>query len=466
MPPHRADGSAVANFFSTLALVAGTYIAASGTALAADHKISAQAAIFDCSRVSPGDTITLASGLRGPLKISDCKGYASNRIIVRNDPNGNGPVVIRRTTTSPGGFVFNCVSCVGVEIDGSYKWNGAPSGRTYGIKLTTTTGGGPSMFLRIAGLSRFVTIRNVEIDGAWPRLASQGSGISVNDLTVKSSAYPGLWREGILIEDNFIHDVQREGMYIGPNYPEGNLPLRNVEIRYNRVEDTGFEAVSTKSMWTGKNSIHHNVVIRAGTNGKSTDKSSQYSGILNGSGTVDIHHNWIEKTGQHGIRVWTAKGPLISQGRGPFIARIWNNVIVDAGALWRSFMLNSYGISVGADSGLEKPVPYIYSNTVVNSRLSGINLNSNVASGYVRDNIVAGTGSNPAIFVPKFITLVNNAVGSVSQMGFVDPSRRNFRLGFNSPARNQGTSSYPPTDFDDVRRPKEGSSDQGAFEAG
>ena len=115
--------------------------------------------------------------------------------------------------------MFNCNNCVGVEIDGSYKWNGAPSGRTYGIKLTTTTGGGPSMFLRIAGLSRFVTIRNVEIDGAWPRLASEGSGISVNDLKVKSSAYPGLWREGILIEDNYIHDVKREGMYVGPNYP-------------------------------------------------------------------------------------------------------------------------------------------------------------------------------------------------------------------------------------------------------
>src|SRR5688572_9366314 len=246
MPPHRADGSAVAHFFSTLALVAGTYIATSGTALAADHKVSAQVATFDCSRVSPGDTITLASGLRGPLKIHDCNGIASNRIIVRNYPNGNVPVVMRRTTTSPGGLVFNCNSCVGVEIDGSYKWNGAPSGRTYGIKLTTTTGGGPSAFLRMGGLSRFVTIRNVEVDGAWPRLASEGSGIRVNDLTVKSSAYPGLWREGILIEDNFIHDVKSEGMYIGGNYPEQQLPLRNVEIRYNRVEDTGWEAINTK----------------------------------------------------------------------------------------------------------------------------------------------------------------------------------------------------------------------------
>ena len=156
----------------------------------------------------------------------------------------------------------------------------------------------------------------------------------------------------------------------------------------------------------------------------------------------------------------------MSEGRGPFAARIWNNVIVDAGALWRSFMLKSYGINVGADSGCEKPVPYIYNNTIVNSRLSGINLTSNVGAGYVRDNIVAGAGSNPTIVVPKFIKLENNRVGSVSQMGFVDPGRRNFRLRVNSPARNQGSTAYPPTDFDDVRRPKEGSSDQGAFEGG
>ena len=461
----KADGSAVTEVIVKLALVAMCSLGASSKSSAADHKVSAQTVRFSCSSIKPGETITLPSGARGPLTIHDCKGTPSNPIIIRNDPNGNGPAVLRRTTASDGGFVFNCNNCVGVEIDGSYKWNGAPSGRTYGIELTTTTGGGgPSVFLRIAGLSRFVTIRNVEIDGAWPRLASGGSGISVNDLDVKSSAHPGLWRESILIEDNYIHDVEREGMYVGSAYPQRNLPLRNIEIRYNRVEDTGYEAIGTKSMWAGNNSIHHNIILRSGTNGSSTTVAAQYSGITNISGTVNIYNNWIEKTGQHGIRVWTGQGPKISEGRGPFVARIWNNVVVDAGALWRSFMLKSYGISIGADSGCEKPIPYIYSNTVVNSRLSGIYLTSNVGAGYVRDNIIAGAGSNPTIAVPNFVQLQNNRVGSVSQLGFVDPGRRNFRLTINSPARNQGSSSYPPKDFDDVSRPKEGSSDQGAFE--
>jgi len=464
---HRfsAEELATARTAVKLALIAITSFLASESALAADHKISDQTSSFNCSSAKPGDTITLPSGDRGPLTIHDCKGIASTPIIIRNDPNGNGPAVLRRTRTTAGGFVLNCNNCVGVEIDGSYKWNGAPSGRSYGIKFTTTTGNGPAAFVRIAGLSRFVTIRNVEIDGAWPRIASEGSGISVNDVNVKASSYPGLWREGILIEDNYIHDVQREGVYVGSAYSQRGLPLRNIEIRYNRVEDTGFEGIGTKSMWSGNNSIHHNVIIRSGANGKSTSTASQYSGIINLSGTVDIYNNWIEKTGQHGIRAWTGQGPKISEDRGPFVTRIWNNVIVDAGALWRSFMLKSYGISVGADSDCEKPVPYIYNNTVVNSRLSGIYLTSAVGSaGYVRDNIVAGAGSNPAIVVPKFVNLGNNGVGSVLQLGFVDPSRQNFRVTVNSPAWNEGGSNYPSHDFDDVRRPKDGLSDLGAFE--
>jgi hypothetical protein len=37
-------------------------------------------------------------------------------------------------------------------------------------------------------------------------------------------------------------------------------------------------------------------------------------------------------------------------------------------------------------------------------------------------------------------------------------------LNVQSPARNQGGATYPPTDFDDVARPQGGAPDQGAFE--
>jgi len=457
----RLKGSVVVK----AAFVAVSCIGAFGTAMAGDHKVQSQLANFDCSAVKPGDTITIASGTRGPLTIRDCKGSSASPIIIRNDPSGSSPTVIRRAEGSAGGFIFSCNTCIDVEIDGSYKWKGAPSGKTYGMKITMTGGAEPTAFLRVAGLSRFVTIRNIEVAGVFPQRTSIGIGISVNDHSVNRSQYPTLWREGILIEDNYVHNVSVAGMYVGPNYAEKDLPLRNIEIRGNRIEDTGWEAINTKSMWEGDNSIHHNVIRRAGLNGDSKGDPSQYSGITNNSGKVEIYNNWIEKTGQHGIQVWTVAGPKESEGRGPFTAHIWNNVILDAGGLWRPFMLNSYGINVGAQDGCEKPIPYVYNNTIVDSRQTAINLGSNVGSGgYVRDNLIAGLESN-AIRPSGSTKLINNLVGSVAQMDFVDPGRLNFRLTKNSPARNQGSNAFPQIDFDNVTRPKEGTADQGAFEA-
>jgi hypothetical protein len=439
--------------------------ASSGLATPAgsDHAIAPQTVSYDCSTNAPGDMLTLVDGTRDPLSIRNCNGTASNPITIRNDPNGIGPTIIRRASEPGGGFIFSCEDCIGVVIDGSYKWRGAPEGPTYGIKVTMTSGEGPSAFLRIGGKSRFVTIRNVEVDGAWPQVAQNGIGISVNDHSILRSDYPGLWREGILIEHNYVHDVEGEGMYIGGGYKYGNLLSRNIEIRYNRVEDTGWGAIDMKSAVAGDNSIHHNVVRRAGKNTDSTNKSSQYSGITNLSGTAKIYNNWIETTGQHGITSWTAEGPKESEGYGPFEARIWNNVIVDAGALWRSYMSHSYGINVGAQDGCEKPAPYVYNNTIVNSRESAVNLTSNVGTGLVSDNIIADAGGT-AIKAPSSVKLSNNRVGSASQMGFVRPEQMDFRLRLDSAARNHGESLRAQTDFDDVARPQDGAPDQGAFE--
>lgn len=463
MPPHHADGSAALQVVLKFVLAAAACLGVAGTSAAADRKISPQTAKFNCSSVKAGDTLTLESGQRGPLKITNCKGTKSNPIVVRNDPDGSGPVVIRRTSGN-GGFIIDCTDCVGVDIDGSYKWRGAPGGKTYGIQLTVTGGGGPSAFLRISGTSQFVTIRNVEIDGAWPRIANNGSGIRINDNRATIKRYPGKWREDILIEDTYIHDVSREGMYVGPNYNNGELPLRNIEIRHNLLEDIGYDGINTKSMLAGDNSIHHNVVRRAGKNTAHAKKSSQYSGIKNISGTVKIYNNWVESTGQHGIVSWTQHGPRESERRGPFAAQVWNNVVVDSGSLWKSFMGKSFGIKVGAERGLEKPVPFVYNNTVVGSRHGAINIGSHTGAGFVRDNIAAGSGGNPVISAPKSMQLTNNRIGSVSDMGFDDPGRKRFRLKSSSPARNDGSNDYPPIDFDDVRRPKDGAPDQGAYE--
>jgi hypothetical protein len=80
-------------------------------ALAADHLIPADVSTFNGSDVRPGDTVTLAAGERGPLRIIDLQGTSRAPIIVRNDPNGRGPAVIRREQADTGGFVFVCRNC-------------------------------------------------------------------------------------------------------------------------------------------------------------------------------------------------------------------------------------------------------------------------------------------------------------------------------------------------------------------
>ena len=161
-------------------------------ALSADQVVSAATATFACSGLSPGDTVTLPSGTRGPLKFSSCSGTASNPIVIRNDPRGTGPTVIRRSSGDTGGFVLECANCVGVVFDGSSKWSGAPSGTTYGIKVTMSGGSAPTAFIMLSGASRFVTIKNVEVDGTvgrpWQPTAS-----------VSTSRTVSVWRRSILV---------------------------------------------------------------------------------------------------------------------------------------------------------------------------------------------------------------------------------------------------------------------------
>jgi hypothetical protein len=50
--------------------VVGAVMAVMGNAaLAANHTISGKTSTFECNSVKPGDTLTLPSGTRGPLRI-------------------------------------------------------------------------------------------------------------------------------------------------------------------------------------------------------------------------------------------------------------------------------------------------------------------------------------------------------------------------------------------------------------
>ena len=426
-----------------------------GLASAEDHFVAASIGSFDCSDVRPGDTVTLSGGVRGEIKITGCSGTSAAPITIRNDPASKGPTIIQRSSGGDGGFLLSCANCTETVIDGSKKWVGAPTTKTYGIKITMTGGGSPGAFLSISGRSRFLTVRNVEIDGQWPRLSSDGIGIYVNDHSVKAVDNPGVWREGIVLENNYVHDVQGEGMYVGPNWHQGDLPLRNIVISGNIVENTGWEGINLKSSISGDNRIHHNVLKRVG---KNIDKSDgQHTGIEVFEGGARIYNNWIEGSGEAGIAHYISNLPA---SYGAQIVEIFNNVIVNPGQTGPQV---GHGISSSNQDGSAPISPRIYNNTIVGAEGGGIRVGARAQGGFVRANLVAGAGDT-AIGAPSAIAVTNNLTGSIADMNFVDPSALDFQLKTSSPARNTGSGSSPPTDYLDRARPQEGAADRGAFE--
>jgi hypothetical protein len=365
--------------------------------------------------------------------------------------------VIRRTTANSGGFIFACNDCVHVEIDGGSKWNGAPSGQTYGIKITTeASGDSPSTFLMMTGLSSNFVIRNIEIDGKWPALSRNGIGIQVNDHSVLASANPGKWRQGIIIENNFVHDVEGEGLYVGPNVPQDGLPLRNVEIRDNIVKRTGWDCIQAKNMRDGRNAIHHNTVTDCGIAADGT--AGQHFGISCYESTgCFIYSNWVQTVGEAGINCLIQN---LSAAEGTQTCNIYNNVVLDTGV---SGPTPGDGIAITIRDGAASIRARVYNNTVVGADGHCINGDNQTESGTIQNNITVGCGGS-SVSAPDSVSVTNNLSGTVQSVGFVDIARNNYRLLASSPAIDSVTSGYPDEDFDRVQRPQAGSADKGAYE--
>lgn len=307
------------------------------------------------------------------------------------------------------------------------------------------------------GLTTKVTVRGVEIDGRTSSLNTRGVGIQQNDHSRRASDHPGFWREDIVYENNYIHDVFGEGMYIGPNWPDGGIPLRNITIRSNLIEDTGRQNIQLKSALQGTNAIHDNVVRRSGLQGE----EGQGAGIsvFEGGRNTRIFGNFVEGAGIQGIHHYNMYLPT---DQGQFTSEIFNNVVYDSGKRYGAIS-EGHGISVGSRSGAATIRPNVYNNTIVRAAGNGISFNSEVSQGVARDNIVVDTTSGPLSLGNN--QSVNNRTGTSASMRFADTARLNFGLTTDSPARNSGSvSGFPASDFRGLNRPQEGRADQGAFE--
>jgi hypothetical protein len=435
------------------------------------HFIQSSTSRVDCGSdgVRPGDTITLAAGNRGPLNIRNCSGTAEKPITVRNDTSGSGPTVIRRTSAASGGFVFSCTSCVHVVIDGTGGWKGAPEGaycgapagkNGCGIKVTSVAAGdAPTAYFKLNGMTTKVSVRGIEVDGRRSSLNTLGIGFDQNDHSVTVDKYPDFWREECVYEMNYVHDVDSSGMYIGPNWREPDLrvPLRNMTVRNNLIEDTGRDGIKLKSAIEGTNKIHHNVVRRTGLRGESGFGAGIV--VTEGGSNLKLHNNWIESTGLQGIQHYNGNVPST---KGPFTTELYNNVVYETGRSVGATTAGN-GITVAVGDGNATISPNVFNNTVVRAANHGISLNSRIKGGVVRDNIVSEWGNSALSLSGN--TSSNNLSAAITTVRFADAASLNFQLRDDSPARDKGTSAdFPRNDFRDFSRPQGKAYDLGAFE--
>jgi hypothetical protein len=395
-------------------------------------------------------------------------GTASSPIVITNDTSLSGPLVVSQ---SGDGFKTQCMDCEHVVIDGTGKWNGAPAGicganlvngewrlgtEQCGIVLKCVSGS-PHSGLRLAGGSKHVTVKGVEIDLNFPT-CKKGIGLSVNDHTYTPRA--GEWREGIKLLNNFVHGTEGEGIYAGPNQSksyEGTLQLRNNEIAFNYVDHTGCDAINYKSAIAGASSIHHNYVTNTGQTARSGDSGCSASGIaLFEAGYTEVYSNYVE-----------APSP-VSGGAGHCISHIISNLSAAKVAtvpvkIYNNVVRNckGNGISFGRrDTTVAEPVVSAYNNTVVTPLGGkGVNVGSSIRSCEVRDNIVVGKALSASQCVVQ-----NNSTDDLESQKFLDAAGRDYRLTVNSPAVDVGSSRCPSEDHIGTARPQHGACDTGAFE--
>lgn len=255
---------------------------------------------LNLAHLKPGDTLNIPAGTYSVIDLGAFKGTASTPIIIRNK---GGKVVCKIFRFSRAPEYFKLLG------------NG-DAGVRYGFKIDggSTTG---------SCLTAFGT--GFEI--AYVEALNSKSGFFIKKNPVAEeplTQFPNYTMSNVYIHHNYIHRISGEGMYIGHTAADGGqggnplLPvrMRNVEIAYNIVDQTGWDGIQLANATTG-NKIHHNTVTNFGT----TNRYAQQAGILlGGNAQADIYDNTIKNGTGNGI-----------QNFGFGLNKIYNNLIENVG---------------------------------------------------------------------------------------------------------------------------------------
>lgn len=433
------------------------------------------------NNLQPGDTIYIAAHTRKFIRINNVtQGTAANPITITNSGGqfivaGSGPTdslglgfglsgpqhVILKGTPSPGNYDYGIViastkaEATGLQISHTGVYDSNPSSNTFV---------GP-IDVEIAGLE----IHDTGFAGIKAKCETGSPGLTP----------PGYVMDNIRIHDNYIHDTDGEGMYIGWT-SAGHEDMSNVLIYDNLLERTGWDGIQLNNAKTGTNAIYGNIILGYGLtsidyyNDTGYPYEWQSNGFSLGASKLDVHDNYVATVSGTGEEY---------QGAGLSIQiwdhdRVYNNV----------FALGQYSAADPCDcmyvnqlSGTPSGTSLdIVNNTVVRPDRTGVVLNDAVTGDInLINNIIAAPALRNAsptrvsdYYDPQASTATvtvshNLFVSTVAAAGFTDGANNDFTLTSSSSAVDAGTStsSYGVTaDIDGVSRPQGSAYDIGAYE--
>lgn len=389
--------------------------------------------------VQPGDTLCILSGERDNLKLMYLQGEPGKPITVRNT---GGIVTIGGSSYLSGGL--GIYSSAFLRVTGTGE--GAQCGAQYsaaeqkcGIVISNTHKG-----IKISTTKEVELLHDLEIDHV--AVTDTSTDIKTRGIAIHPEA--GQLISGLYIHHNYVARTLAEGIYMGTE-PHGRPfevlgKIKNLEVSYNLVEDTGYDGIKVK-VAVENVKVHHNVIRNAGL----SNTPAHQGGIKVAMSNGQFYNNYVENAFE-GIRTGRSLDWVTE-------ARYFNNVVVNT---------RSVGIEAVEEGA------WIFNNTVVSCGDAGIVAIASTAQ--VFDNIVAGCKGKEVkarIGEDGIRRKFNNLVGPIDSIGFVDPASGNYNLRSDSIAIDAGEiwagEIWPDPlsyDFNHIPRPEGRGPDVGAFE--
>ncbi|WP_375577858.1 right-handed parallel beta-helix repeat-containing protein [Marivirga tractuosa] len=396
----------------------------------------------------PGDVICLDSEIAyDRLLFSNINGTAEKPIIIRNC---GGQAIIQ--ATKPGGISF--------EYSSHFKLLGDGGGSNYGIKVTTNTG----FYVLMRTFTNQFEIAHLEIAGNSDGFAGIGLKTSpYEDCQLFEDPSRPWTMTDITIRNNYVHDVNGEGLYIGHGFHAGwtgnacpNIVyphvIKRLKVYSNIIENTGYDGMQIKN-GDEDIEIYDNYIFNYGTRGE----NGQNEGVLLGGPITGLfYNNVIIKGTGNGLRMLNIGGNN----------DVYNNIIMESGK-------SGIRIDGGNEFDLIFNNPYLnfFNNHIVNSGEYGfVIFDKRAADRRFKNNLVINA-SDQLLAIGSQIDAIDTSHNITTQdldfVKFKSINSYEFELLPESPAIDAGTDlSNFGVDIDIMRRPRPSGSgfDVGAFE--